>query len=108
MKNRRPKQKKPGGFSSTHQALNLDYVGLFYQSHYIQTRNKGQQMEITVDFVLELNARMIGYYGKEINFSNGMMGEDLNLENVKELQNVIKELVNQEDRKQFKYFAKGH
>ena len=63
-------------------------------------------MAITIDDVLEINARLAGYYGYEICFANGMMGDDLDLKSASELRNVINEVINDEEREEFRFIKR--
>lgn len=62
-----------------------------------------REVKFGVDDVLEVNARMAGYHALELAFCNGMMGADLDLEIAQQLAQVITEVVNKEDRRDFEY-----
>ena len=63
-------------------------------------------MKMTIDDILEINERMIGYYGIDICFSNGFSGYDLDLEQATFLKDVINELLAGKERGVFKYSTK--
>jgi hypothetical protein len=60
----------------------------------------------TIDDVVELNERMIGYSGLQIDFSDGMLGRDLDLDTAKSLSKIIEEIINGEERREFKHFPR--
>jgi hypothetical protein len=63
-------------------------------------------VKVTIDDVIEINERLSGYSGYEINFCNGMAGKDLDLDSAKSLASVIQEVMQGEKRKKFTYFKR--
>jgi len=59
------------------------------------------RIRFTIDDVVEMNERMIGYYGKDISVGCNCIGDDLEV--AKCMASIIEELVNDLERKEFKY-----
>ena len=60
--------------------------------------------KVSIEDVLEINARMVGYHGWDITFGNGFMGQHLDLELAQILGDIITEVINKKDRDEFSYF----
>ena len=62
--------------------------------------------KLTIDDIIELNERLVGYHGIDLCWSSGMAGGDFDLEFAVQLRDILNEILKESPRNTFKYFKK--